>query len=146
MKVILLRDVARIGKKSDVVEVPDGHAINFLIPRKHAVIATGENLKRVLNEKDTRASQEQAQLKNFTDALERLKGVSIQYVADANEQGHLFKGIRADDVVATLGQHGLTISKQHVHLDAPIKEVGVHRISVTLGGVQGDIQLEVVKK
>lgn len=146
MKVILLRDVARLGRKSEVKDVPDGHAINFLIPRKLAVIATPESMKRVVEVAGKQASIVASTVQQFKEAIEKSTQTPIVCTVDANEQGHLFKGIRADDIATVLNANGFSITKQNVVLDAPIKSLGVHAVSLVQGSAKGIVQLEVVKK
>lgn len=146
MKVILLRDVARLGRKSEIKDVPDGHALNFLIPRKLAIIATKENMDRVHEAAGKKASSEEAQKQEFKEVLAKHADAPITYAAEANDKGHLFKGIRAEDLVGILNAQGFTLAKQHVKLDAPIKDVGMHTIPLSFLGVSGTVQLEVVKK
>jgi len=146
MKVILLRDVARLGKKSDVKNVPDGHAINFLIPRGLAMIANVENLKKVNETKDKLANKEQNAMDAFKSALDKVGDTLILYKVPANEQGHLFKGIKAEDIATLLCDHGFSLTSQNVILEAPIKELGEHAISLQVGKAKGLITIEFIKQ
>ncbi len=146
MKVILIRDVARLGRKSEVKEVPDGHAINFLLPRKLAIIATKESLKRLTEETGKHAMIEENTQNHFLTALEQNKDKAITHTVEANDQGHLFKGIHADDIANLLNEHGFNITRQNIILETPIKSVGVHTIPLTQGKIKGTIQLEIIKK
>lgn len=147
MKVILLRDVARLGKRSEVKEVPDGHAINFLIPRKLAVIANPEALKRVAAESKSHAEQEQHAEAAFKTSLEKLSEAPTVYATEANAQGHLFKGVSAADIAQQFsGVPGVTILKNQVVLEHPLKSVGVHEIQLVHGRQKGVAQLSIVKK
>lgn len=147
MKVILIKDVARLGRKSEVKDVPAGHALNFLIPRKFAVIATDEQLKRIgEEEKQHDAKKEHAQ-ELFKHACDVLAQKKVTYSVDANEKGHLFKGINTDDIAKHLEttEH-IVLEKQSILLSHPIKELGVHEIPLTFAGIKGMCTLEVVKK
>lgn len=145
MKVILLRDVAKIGRKSEVKDVPDGHAINFLIPRKLAILASPENMKRITEVSEKHASMVAGSVERFKEALTRNEG-GVSMHAEANAQGNLFKGIRAEDVATLLNTHGFALEKQHVVLPSPIKQVGTHEIALAFSGVKGKVQLTVIKK
>lgn len=147
MKVILIKDVARLGRKSEVKDVPDGHALNFLIPRKLAVIATPEQLRRVGEEAKQHEAQKEAAHEAFKAACVTLAEKQIPYAVDANEKGHLFKGISVDDIIAHLIKtEGITLLKQSVQLAHPIKELGVHPIPISFAGLSGVCTLVVVKK
>ncbi len=146
MKVILIKDVARLGRRSEIKDVPSGHALNFLIPRKLAVIATPESLKRLSTQVEKQDEQKQQTADVFRDALQTLSTGPILYATEANEQGHLFKGISKDDIVAHLEGLGIAISKSYITLDHPIKSLGIHEISLSYAGKMGICRLEVVKK
>ncbi len=146
MKVILLRDVAKVGRKGEVCEVPSGHAINLLIPRKFAAPATTENMSRHKAETARRAQGQAQTADAFQEAVNVLKEKVIMYVTGANAQGHLFKGIHADDIAARLTEDGYPISEQAIVLAHPIKDLGTHMITLKQGGIEGVCTLEVVKQ
>ncbi len=146
MKVILTKDVARLGRRSEVKEVPDGHAINFLIPRKMAIIATPESMKRLNEEVKKHGEQKDNNLKSFEEAVTKLKDQNIICTVEANEKGHLFKGINVDDIAKLLAQHHFAITKNHIMLEHPIKDVGIHEVALVHGESKGICRLEVVKK
>lgn len=147
MKVILIKDVARLGRKSEVKDVPSGHALNFLIPRKLAVIATPEQLKRYAEGvKQVGLRKEEIQ-DQFIKSCKILEGKTVQYVAEANEQGHLFKGIHVDDILKHLeSEEGIIFTRKNVLLEHPIKALGIHTIPLSHEGVMGVCTLEVLKK
>ena len=146
MKVILIKDVARLGRKSEVKEVPSGHARNFLIPRKLAIPATPENLKRHTEEVKKQGIRKQNDSESFGEALSALREKVVVCKVEANEKGVLFKGIHTDDILTCLHAEGFAITKNQVILPHPIKELGMHVVALQHGGIQGTFQLAVVKK
>ena len=146
MKVILIKDVAKLGRRGEVKDVPDGHALNMLIPRKLAVIATPEGMKRLNEEVKKHGEHKEQSLSAFKEALKRLETETIKYPTQANEKGSLFKGVNADDIARHLNTQGITVSKENIVLKHPIKEIGIHDIVLAHGGVEGVCKLEVVKK
>jgi len=147
MKVILIKDVARLGRKSEVKDVPDGHALNFLIPKKFAVIATPEQIRRVTEEAKKHGEQHEHAIKEFTQICESLKGKVVQYPVEANDQGHLFKGVNAEDIAKHLkASEGIALDASTVHLAHPIKDLGTHAVPLSYKDVQGVCTLEIVKK
>jgi large subunit ribosomal protein L9 len=146
MKVILIKDVARLGRKSEIKEVPDGHAINFLIPRKLAIIATPESIKRHGVEMKKQTEQKVQIQKSFEETLAKLKHETITYKVDANAQGHLYKGVNAEDIAKYLTALNYAITKQHVVLEHPLKEVGTYEISLVQGTLKGSCTLLIVTK
>lgn len=147
MKVILIKDVARLGRKSEVKDVPSGHALNFLIPRKLAVIATPEQLRRHTVEAKQIDVQKEHARETFLSACAVLAEAHIPYRVDANEQGHLFKGIHAEDILALLkAEKEIVLTKKNILLDHPIKELGTYTIPLTLEDVKGVCTIDIIRK
>ena len=135
MKIILLNDVAKIGRRHEVKNVSDGHAINFLIPQKLAVEATSENLKslesKVKKSEGERALQHQLLVQN----LNGLDGVKLEMSVKTNEKGHLFAALHQKDIVQELSrQLKIDVDPLNIQIAKPIKEVGEHAIEVTREG------------
>ena len=137
MKVILLKDVAKIGRRLEVREVPDGHALNFLIPRKLAEIATPQGLRRLEELKKKQAEGKVRKGTSFKEALETLSQNPPTIYVEANEKGHLFKGIKVEDIANYLTGQGFDIEEKNIVLAAPLKEIGVHEITLTDGTQKG---------
>lgn len=146
MKVILLRDVARLGKRYSVVEVPDGFALNKLVPQGMAQPATPENLKRVQARNKEVAAHHAADEESLRDAIRRLGDERVIVMVEANAQGHLFQAVKPADIVAAAGTIGVTLPVSAVHIDSPIKSVGDHELQINEGAVKGVITISVVAK
>ena len=147
MKVILLKDVSKIGKKFEVKDVSDGYAVNFLFPRGLAQIATGSSVKGVETMKAQMNSEKKIKedllLKNIVD----LKGAHVEVTEKANDKGHLFAGLHADEIATLVqAQTRLQISAEHIKLDKPIKEVGDHTIKVSVDGKEAEFTLKIIAK
>ncbi len=133
MKIILLQDVAKIGRRSEIVEVPDGYAMNQLIPKKMAEPATPANVKRIEKmSKDKQASTE-ADSEAFEAAVSTVNATPITITLETNEQGHLFKAVSAEDVVIAARGVGAVIAEEMVSFAAPIKEIGEHEVILKQG-------------
>ncbi len=135
MKVILLRDVAKIGRRFEVVEVPQGYAQNFLIPRSDAVPATAQNEKRVLERQRHQHAKQEANTTSLTEAITALSGTTQSLEVDANETGGLFKGVKEEDIADFLRTLGYTITAAEITIPQPLKHIGAHEI--TLGASTG---------
>lgn len=146
MKVILLRDVARIGRRYDIREVPSGHALNFLIPQKLAQIATPENVKRVEERKSKHATNEADELLHFKTALAALEATPIEIAVAANEQGHLFQAVKVDDIVSHAQAMGLALKVSYIELGHPLKSLGDHEVTLMYGDAKGVCTVRIVKK
>jgi large subunit ribosomal protein L9 len=131
MKVILLKNVPKIGARFEVKDVSAGHATNFLIPKGLAEIATESSIKRI----ETVKAQADAERKIHEDLLMKnlvdMQGVVIEMEESANEQGHLFAGIHKEEIIPEIKkQTQLEILPEYINLEKPIKEVGEHEIEV----------------
>ena len=146
MKVIFLHDVPRVGKKHDVKEINDGYAMNFLLPRKLATIATPKAIAELeLHKKELvieREVQESLLLKN----LEEIKGKTLTLKRKANEKGSLFKSIHAKELVEEMHkQNHVEISEEFIALEKPIKEVGEFEIPIEIKNKKSSFKLVVEK-
>ena len=130
MKVILLRDVAKIGRRFEIVEVPDGFALNKLIPKKDAEAATPANVKRIQQNKDrTNANKAQtaAEIKATVDSLNQEK---LSIAMEANDLGHLFQAVNGRDVSRSAKDRGFNLPDDIIMITEPIKSVGEHHIYI----------------
>ena len=134
MKVILQQDVRGQGKKGQMIEVAEGYARNFLLPRKLAVLATADAMNTMrLQEKAKRA--EEARLKAEAQAMaERLKGVVVKLTAKAGANGKLFGAVTSKEVSDALqSQHGIELAKNKIVMEEPIKAYGSYELKAKLG-------------
>ena len=125
MKVILIKDVAKVGKKHETKEVSSGHALNYLIPRGEAVAATPDALKRT----EVARAKMESERKVLEDLLAKnindLDGITLSVSGKANDKGHLFAGLHREAIVAELlKQTGLQVSPEMIQIEHPVKEVG----------------------
>jgi large subunit ribosomal protein L9 len=133
MKIILLQNVSKMGKKYDVKIVSDGHALNFLIPRGLAEVATDSTLKRVQTLKTAEESMRKVHNDLILKNLKDLEGLRVEAEEPANDKGHLFAGIHAAELAKIIkDKTELDITPEHIILDKPIKEVGEHEIELKI--------------
>jgi large subunit ribosomal protein L9 len=132
MKVILLKDVASLGRAGDVREVKDGHARNYLMPRGLAAPATESSLqaleqtKAAAGRREARVNEELAALKS------RLETLVVEVRARAGGDGRLFGSVTAQDVADAIQRKGVDISKKQIELAEPIKTTGFYKVPVRL--------------
>jgi large subunit ribosomal protein L9 len=146
MKIILQKPVDKLGVPGDVVEVADGYARNYLMPRGLAVKATKGGVKHVesLQRAHTvRVNEEKAEAEQLA---QKLIASPVQVSAHAGEEGKLFGSVTASDVAEAIDrQLGISVDRHDVHLDEPIRSVGVHEVRVHLfAEVDPVISVEVV--
>ncbi len=132
MDVILLQRVEKLGQMGEVVKVKPGYARNYLLPQKKAVRATKENLARFEAE---RAQLEAQNLKRREEAervAERVAGLAVVLLRQAGESGQLYGSVSARDIADATTEAGLTITRQQVVLDHPIKALGLYQVRIVL--------------
>jgi large subunit ribosomal protein L9 len=145
MKVILIDEIRGLGTRGDVVQVKDGYARNFLIPKKLAREATTGNLKSIEQERRKWAllsNQEKEAAQKSAKAVEGTKLIIEKRVGDS---GHLFGSVTAGDIADALAAKGIEVDKRRIELAHPIKTSGLHDVDVRLHReVSAHIQVEVV--
>lgn len=144
MKIILLKDVAKVGKKYDIKDISDGYAINLLIPKGIAVAATADAVRRVEIEKLRDEGEKKLHNELLLKNLKELDGVTINMTEKANDKGHLFAGVHKIEIIPAIqNQTRLQIDPEHIILEKPIKEVGVHQIQVKVGNTSIKFNLDI---
>jgi large subunit ribosomal protein L9 len=146
MKVILLRDVARIGKRFEIKEVPDGFALNKLIPARDAEPATPANVKRVMEKHKNDVRVKDVELATARSIAEACAALPITIAVESNEQGHLFQAIHAKDIVTAAAARGLGIPEGSLKITAPIKSLGQHTVILHTSGQDFNVPLSIVAK
>jgi large subunit ribosomal protein L9 len=147
MKVILLKDVAKIGRKYDVKNVADGYALNFLIPKGAAKVATSEALKKIEVLKTELDAERKVQEDLLSKNLHEIDGKEAKISVKANDKGHLFAALHATDIVTAVKESlGADIIAEFIVLDHPIKETGEHTIEVKVGEKSAKLKLVVEAK
>src|SRR5437899_12964586 len=124
MKIILLDDVAKVGRRGEVRDVSDGYARNFLIPKKLALSATAgnlQNLEHIKKQQDAKAGR----IRGEADTLrQRIEETMYEEKRQASEDGKLFGSVTAQDHVDCLGGQCLKIERRRVHRDEPSRTLG----------------------
>ena len=148
MKVILLTDVKGQGKKNDVIEVSDGYAKNFLIPRKLAKAADAQSLNDVKVKEEARLYRIETEKKEARALAERLKEMQIKVFASSGADGRLYGSVTAKDISERLqADHGIALDKRKIVMGDPIKAYGAYALDVKLyPEITGKINVLVCEK
>lgn len=148
MKVILVQDVKNLGKKNSLVEVSDGYARNFLIPKGLAVEATPAAVNELKMREKAEKTRKENELANARKLAERINGATITFEAKAGDNGKLFGSITAMDIADKLGKElKIQMDKRKIVLPDAIKSLGVHDVELKLHtGVSAIIKVQVVGK
>ena len=146
MKVILLQDVAKIGRRNEVVDVPNGYAMNQLIPSKKAEPATPANMKKISKVHADMAANASNMEVVFNTAKEALAAETLEIPAEMNEQEHLFQAVNDADVVAAAEAKGIAITSSMVGFPEVVKSSGEHTVTLQHGAHSAPFTINVVKK
>lgn len=147
MKVILQQEVKSLGKRGDILEVSEGHARNFLFPRKLAVEATTGNLK-TLEVRKQKEELKKAEDKKQAQALgEKIKRLKVEIKAKTGDNGRLFGSITSKDIAdAVKAASGIDLDKRKIELEEPIKCLGSYSLKIKLHkDVVSEFQVNVVE-
>jgi large subunit ribosomal protein L9 len=147
MKVILLDDVAKVGRRGEVRDVSDGFARNFLIPKKLALSASAGNLKNLEHIKQQQDAKAQRIRGDAQGLQQRIEALTYEERRQASEEGKLFGSVTSQDLADFLGRHGITIERRRIHLDEPIKTLGETTVPVRLhADVTAQLKVSVVRE
>ena len=131
MKLILTADVNDLGKRGDVVDVADGYARNFLLPRSYAVKATPGALEQAEAVREARIEAERKAKEEAETIATQLVGSRVVIAAKAGDEGQLYGSVGVGDVVEGIKRFtGIELTRSQVELQEPIKAIGLHEIQI----------------
>lgn len=147
MKVILLDDVTKVGRRGEVREVSDGYARNYLIPKKLALSATAGNLKNLEHIK-TQQDAKAGRIKADAEALAaRIEALVCEERRQASDEGKLFGSVTSQHIAEFLDRNGLKVERRRIVLDEPIKGLGEVTVPVRLHhDVTAQLRVSVVRE
>ena len=133
MKVILLKDVKSQGKKDDLINVSDGYARNYLIPRGLAVEADAKALNDIKNREAAKKHRIALEVAAANETKEKLEGIVVKIRGKAGADGKLFGSVTSADIAEELlKQHGIEVDKKKIVMDSPVKAFGTYSFNVKL--------------
>ena len=147
MKVILQQDVKGQGKKGQMVEVSEGYARNFLLPKKLAIAATADAINTMNLKEKARKAEEARQKAEAEEIAKKLKDCKVQLTAKAGNGGRLFGAVTTKEISEGLKkQYSIDIPKQKLVLDEPIKAFGTYQVKAKLGfEISGQVTVTVTE-
>ena len=133
MKIILLQDVKKLGKKGDIIEANDGYARNYIIPQKIGVEANGKNLNDLKLQKSSQEKVAQEQLSAAKALADEIGTKQVVVKIRAGEGGKVFGSVSSKEIAAAAKEQvGLELDKKKIQLSDPIKTFGVHDVTIKL--------------
>jgi len=148
VKIILRADVDRLGNKGDLLDVADGYARNYLLPRGLAFAATTGALAQAESMREARSRRDAADRESAEALRDRLSSTAVRIPAQSGTDGRLFGSVTAADVAdAVIAQLGVELDRKRLHLDEPIRALGVHDVTLRLHPeVEAHVSVEVVAR
>jgi large subunit ribosomal protein L9 len=147
MRVILQENVEKLGERGDLVEVAEGFARNYLLPRKLAIAATPGNLKQLERIRAQLAQRTAAEKSTAAQLAAALSGLTVTLARKAGESDQLFGSVTSADIAEALAAQGYEIDKRRVELDQPIKLLGEYQVLVRLyQNVTGTVKVIVTRE
>jgi large subunit ribosomal protein L9 len=147
MKVILKEDVTNIGSMGQILDVADGFARNYLVPRGLAMEANVKNVKSLEHAKKVVQEKAKKIKGQAQDLSSRIANTTIVIKAKAGEEGKLFGSVTTMDIAEQLKNEGIDIDKKKISLDEPIKRLGTYTVNIKLHPeVSTPVQVEVVEE
>ena len=146
MKVVLLQDVKKLGKKGEIMEVAEGYARNFLMPQNLAAQATKDTLNQLQQQKSAAVDRQKRQLEEAKLLAAQLGTIEVKVVAKAGEGGRLFGAITTKDIAdAAKAQHGVELDRRKMEFSDPIKNLGSATVVVKIHPeVTAEIKIQVI--
>lgn len=148
MKVLLLQDVKDKGKKDTIVDVSDGYARNFLLPKGVAVEADAKIMNDYKNKQAAKKHHEEMEKQAAKETAEKLSGLVVKILATAGADGRFYGSVTTKDIAEELEkQHGITVDKRKIVLDDAIKAFGSYSLDVKLyPEISGKLNVIVTQK
>ena len=147
MQLILLQDVANLGKAGELVNVRPGYGRNYLVPRGFAVTATVHNKNRLDHEKAVIARKVEKERATANDLATRINGMTLQFERQVGEDEKLFGSVTSRDIAEQLKKANVDIDHRWIQLDQPVKALGKYETVVRLAaGVTAQLKFWVVGK
>jgi large subunit ribosomal protein L9 len=145
IELLLIQTVDHLGAQGDVVEVRPGYANNYLLPQGLATIASPHHKRMVAKHKAKLQEIEHARLKNLEDLAKLIEKQSVTIEANANDEGHLYGSVSANEIVAALKQANLSVTADQIRLEGVLKELGLYTVKVHLHrDIEADLKVWVV--
>jgi len=146
MKVILLKDILNLGEENELVEVSEGFARNYLLPKKSAIVATSYAIAALERNKKNIAKKLEEKKAGFRETAKKLEGKALEIKVDVGEEGKLFGSVSTVDIAGAIkAAYGVDVDRKKIVLSEHIKALGEYPVSVKMfSGVEAKITVQVV--
>lgn len=147
MKVILVKDITKMGLAGSVIKVADGYARNYLLPKKMVILATKNNLAKIETIKK-KAELEKLEIENHFKALAmKINDITLKFTRKADENDHLFGSVSENDIVKSLAEKGIEIHKSVVDIQKHLKEIGSFEVKIAFSSeITANLKVNIEKE
>lgn len=132
MQLMLVENVASLGKQGDIVEVKPGYGRNYLLPQGLATFVTPETLKRIESHRQKVEALNIARINDLKMMAKKLEEQSVTIEANANEEGHLYGSVTENEISKALDKAGFTVTPEQIKLEGHFKELGLYNVKLVL--------------
>jgi len=132
MKILLKKEIKKLGNVGDVVDVANGYARNYLLPKKLATVVTKGNIEQINLQVRKNEEKRKEEIKDLQVLAAKIADISYTITVKTNKEGKLFGSVSAADIAKVLSEKGFQIDEKMVILEAPIKKCELHNITVVL--------------
>ncbi len=132
MKILLKKDIQKLGKIGDVVDVANGYARNYLLPQKFATTVTQRNIEQIKFKRMKNEEKQKEEVKNLQELADEISNVSCTITVKTNKEGKLFGSVTANHIAEALSEKGYQIDENMVILETPIKKCDLYNVTVML--------------
>jgi large subunit ribosomal protein L9 len=133
MQLVLIEDVANLGKQGELVEVKPGYGRNYLLPRGLATVPSEHNLRLLERYKQRVQQAREARMADLKVLAEQIQRTTITIEANANEEGHLYGSVGPAEISTALKSKNLLVEPEMVRMEGPIKEIALYEVKLQLG-------------
>jgi len=145
MKVFLLKDVEKVGMAGEIIKIKDGFALNFLLPKKLAVIITPDNEKFYLGKVKIVEHRKEVVETKTSMLAEKIKAIQLKIQCKTHDDGKLYGAVGAADIIGLLAEKGVSVSKNQIEFDKSIKAIGTYKVTIKLSSkLKPTVTLKVV--
>ncbi len=132
MRILLKRNIEKLGKSGDIVEVANGYARNYLLPRMFATTVTPGNIKQINLQRKKQEGKHREEIENLQELANEISNISYTIIVKTNEEGKLFGSVTAHHIANAISEKGFQIDDNMVVLETPIKKCDLYNITVAL--------------
>lgn len=132
MKILLKKDIQKLGKTGEVVDVANGYARNYLLPKKFATTVTRGNIEQIKFQRIKNEEKQKEETKNLQVLADEISNVSCTITVKTNKEGKLFGSVTANHIAEALSEKGYQIDENMVILETPIKQCDLYNVTVML--------------